>query len=292
MKTHGPETVLELPKPSLEHPSDYAILSYVREELTGNQKKRVLSHLSSCETCQKRVEEIPAHRSAFLYENSFEDLWSKRPDPPSKIARWQKWLGFPSETGSLSKVPAFAMVALLLGIGTLLWYYTQRPMEDNIVSPNNTRTHLTDNGTKLKGTNVLWVVKRGGEQLIAEPTFAFKGGDQIGFTVLSSFTLHALLLLVHDDGQVEILFPTKRQMTENLVPAKKETTLPLSLSLESPIELQRIFLILTPNEPVIAELVEIAEKEYKTLKKEGKGIAYMDSLSVDAIVETRLIEPR
>lgn len=181
------------------------------------------------------------------------------------------------------------MLAVVMGIGGVLWVNSQHyPTGDEALRPN--ATQRGDDGITLKGTIVRWVVKRGDEQLIAEPTFAFDAGDRIGFTVLSSTPLHALLLLVHDDGRIEVLFPTEWQ--SGVIPAKKETTLPLSLSLSPPIELQRIFLILTPDEPVIEDIVVAAKKEVEKLNMEGKGISHMVSLPIDAIVETRLIEPR
>ena len=83
MKTHDLRSAVGIPEPSQDHPSDYALLKYVRDELVGDKEQQFISHISSCAACQKRVEDIPAHRSAFLADHPFEDSingeGSKRP---------------------------------------------------------------------------------------------------------------------------------------------------------------------------------------------------------------------
>ncbi len=151
-----------------------------------------------------------------------------------------------------------------------------------------TDTNASQHGFVLKGASVTWVVKRGETQTVASPSFAFRAGDRIGFRAVSPKKAWAILLSVDAFGEVRVLLPQGNEAPPPIF-AKEVTVLPSSLLLESPVETERLFVVMSPSRPAIDDIQKAVAAQFRELVDAGKGIDEMVSLPVDGFVDTRLL---
>lgn len=277
MNAQQSESQAALREPSDEHPSKYGLLKYLMRPSNGEAANQMRGHVEKCSHCQDRLMILHEQKASFPVEQPMAHLLDNLREPgqraPGRLSGWIRYslLAFP--------VVVVAAVALLLVLG-------EPSRDEKRVVITDTRANRR--GFVLKGTSVTWVVKRGEVQTIASPSFSFRAGDRIGFRVVSPTKAWATLLSISIDGEVRILLPQGNE-TPPLIFAKEATILPLSLLLESPVEAERLFVVLSPNQLALHDIQKAAEAQFRKLGEAGKGIDEMVNLPVDGFVDTRLL---
>ena len=128
------------------------------------------------------------------------------------------------------------------------------------------------------------------ETRAAPPSFTFRAGDRIGFRVVSPKPCWAYIFSVDSKGQVRTLLPQENK-TAPTISAKQATILPSSLLLESPLDPERLFVVLRPTPRSPKELEDAIRSHYLQLQQAGQGLDQMHRVPVQGYVETRLINP-
>jgi anti-sigma factor RsiW len=237
--------------PAEEHPSNYALISYLQAELSDEQQAKINQHVDSCPDCKKRLESITEQKVAFNSQTDLAGFIDQLEISKSKPKTIQM---------NLKKVPALAGMAALAAILIVVMVLRTTEQAPRI---------------SIKGVDVVWVVKRGEKQLAADSSFAFKLGDRIAFQITTSSPLFATVVAVDRQAEVSILAPQKDQAAIK-VPSNQKFVLPFSLLLQPPFEPVRLYLILSKN---------MLSKEHLSIAVKDE----LDILD-DAHVEYRLIE--
>ena len=247
------------------HLSEYGLLKYLRGGPTS-------AHLQQCLQCQARLVTMRREQARFPTTQMTNALMAHLESPKPRPKRWGRYL--------LVGVPLATAAAILLAIS-----FPGETLDSGNLVNTNTEQRVT-----LKGANVTWVVKRGNKQVAAPPSFTFRAGDRIGFRVVSSKPSWAYLFSVNAQGQVRTLLPPENKAAP-MIPAKKATTLPSSLLLESPLDPERLFVVLRPTPHSPKELEDAIRSHYQQLQQAGQGLDQMHQVPVQGYVETRLISP-
>ncbi len=266
-------------EPGDDHPSEYGLLKYLTGPLGDEAATCEASgHLSECSHCQNRLAVLRERKATFRVAQPvvhlLDELGGPAPRVRGRVSSWRRrfWIAFPV---------ALAAAALLLVL--------------RVSSPDEPRVFQTETAEGrhsfiLKGASVTWVVKRGDTQEVASPLFAFRAGDRIGFRVASPKKAWAVVLSVDVDGEVRFLLPQGNEAAPS-ISSEEVTVLPLSLLLESPVDTERLFVVLSPGKPSLNDIQRVVEAEFRKSVDAGHGIDEMVSLSVDGLVGTRLLRP-
>lgn len=222
-----------------QHPSEFGLH---RWNTSGHPKGEVTLHVQECELCQGRIDASEEEKKTFLKKfpvSRFQQALEQRSLEPTSAKDSSSWFSY-----LFMPQMSWVFAVFALGLGTILGLAS-------MYDPDTQGNHRT---IRLKGYQVDWAVRRGGQQMRVNPRFVFRNGDRLGIQVLSPIDCYATLLLVKPDGTLQQWLPQPSQ-APLLVSAGKKMTLPESLQVQRPIPLQGMYLLLTPK-PVNIELLQ------------------------------------
>lgn len=255
-----------IPEPAEDHPSDYALIRYMAGELGHNATARVATHLETCSGCRDRVVVMDEARESFEDHPRAHRIRQRMADHRARATH--------AESSAHLLYALAAVVALAMGLWLVVWLDAAPVHPDADTGPI----------VRTKGVDVLWVVQRGKEQLVAGPDFGFEPEDRIGIRVTSPKPAFATVFSITNDGRVRLLRP-RGDVPAEPIPAGRPTVLHVSLVVDAPVEPERVFVLLSSKLPDPEAVVRAGEMAFR----QAGGIEGLTGLPVDGTICSRMI---
>lgn len=206
-------------------PPDLLLEAYSINSVTNDQKNSISAHCEQCSDCQQKLETIEQERSEFTKRNPLpriEDL-----SPVLGIPNWR-----------IISVRIAPIMALLL---IAIFFFSPSPRNDNYIA--------------MKGSfNIKLYITRNNHTFIGSDGVYFSG-DKLQFAVLSDEPVYLYIINIDQSGKTSVYYP---DIDTPQIPIRnnQQTFLPVSITLDDYIGLERIFVFTSQNEINVLSLIE------------------------------------